>query len=108
MLQRRHHRLPDPAGQLELTTTAVFPPYLAETSDTCGRVSDMADLTDAVQAMCAFCELRATTRRIPTPDGGERWEIRAVSVTGFESWRVEADELIDAVCLLAESLGLDL
>ena len=38
----------------------------------------------------------------------ERWEIRAVSVTGSESWRIEADGLLDAVCLLAESLGLDL
>ena len=71
-------------------------------------VSVMPDLTEAVQALCAFCELRASTRRIPAPDGGERWEIRAVSVTGSESWRVEADELLDAVCLLVESLGFDL
>ncbi len=68
----------------------------------------MPDLTVAVQALCEMCELRASTRRIPTTDGGERWEIRAVSVTGVESWRIEADELLDAVCLLAEQLGLDL
>ena len=81
---------------------------LAETGDNCIRVSDVPDLTDAVQALCEMCELRAYTRRIPTPDGCERWEIRAVSITGSESWRVEADDLLDAVCLLAESLGLDL
>lgn len=79
---------------------------IAETGDNCGMLAGMPDLTDAVQALCAMCELRASTRRIPTPNGGQRWEIRAVSVTGSESWRVEADELIDAVCLLAESLGL--
>lgn len=65
---------------------------LAETGDNRGRVSVMPDLTDAVQALCAMCELRASTRRIPTQDGGERWEIRAVSVTGSESWRTEADD----------------
>ena len=62
----------------------------------------------ALDAICAFCELRASTRRIPTTDGGERWEIRAVSITGVESWRIETDGLLDAVCQLAEQLGLDL
>jgi len=30
-----------------------------------------------------------------------------LSITGSESWRVEADEFIDAVHLLADQLGLD-
>jgi hypothetical protein len=34
-------------------------------------------------------------------------QIRAVSITGVEVWRVEADELIDAVFLLEEQFGLD-
>ena len=67
----------------------------------------MPDLIDAVQALCAFCELCASTRCSPTQNGGERWEIRAVSATGSESWRIEADELLDAVYLLAGQLGLN-
>ena len=47
---------------------------LAETGDNRGMLADMPDLTDAVQALCAFCDLRAFTRRIPTPDGGERFK----------------------------------
>ncbi len=62
---------------------------------------------EAVAALCAFHQLRLSIRPIATDDGHKRWEIRAVSITGSESWRVEADKLRDAVCLLAEQLGLD-
>ncbi len=62
---------------------------------------------EAVAALCALHQLRPSIRPIATDDGHRRWEIRAVSITGSESWRVEADELIDAVRLLAEQLGLD-
>ena len=51
-----------------------------------------------------MCQIRASSRRIPTDDG-ERWEIRAVTVTGGESWRIEADELMEAIIVLAEQLG---
>ena len=61
-----------------------------------------------LDALCLFCELRASIRRLAVKDGPGRWEVRAVSPTGVESWRVEADELIEAVCLLAEQLGFDL
>ena len=69
---------------------------LAENGDIRVMLAGMPDLIDAVEALCALCDLSASTRRIPTPDGGERWEIRAVSITGSESWRVEADEMFDA------------
>ncbi len=62
---------------------------------------------EAVAARCAFHQLRPSIRPIATDDGHKRWEIRAVSVTGSESWRVEAGELIDAMRLLADQLGLD-
>ena len=62
---------------------------------------------EAVAALCAFHQLRPSIHRIATDDGHKRWEIRAVSITGSEWWRVEADELLDAVCLLAEQLGLN-
>ncbi len=62
---------------------------------------------EAAAALCAFHQLRPSVRPIATDDGHRRWEIRAVSITGSESWRVEADELIEAVGLLAEQLGLD-
>ncbi len=62
---------------------------------------------EAVAALCAFHHLRPSIRPIATDDGHRRWEIRAVSITSSESWRVEADELIDAVYLLADQLGLD-
>jgi hypothetical protein len=55
---------------------------------------------EAVAALCAHHQLRSSIHRITTEDGHRRWEIRAVSITGSESWRVEADELIDAVRLL--------
>ena len=62
---------------------------------------------EAVAALCALHQVRPSIRPIFTHDGQKRWEIRAVSITGFESWRVEADELIEAVSLLADQLGLD-
>ena len=62
---------------------------------------------EAIAALCAFYRLRLSIRRIATDDGHRRWEIRAVSITGSESWRVEADELADAVYLLADQLGLE-
>ena len=61
---------------------------------------------EAVAALCASHQLRPSIRPIATDDGHKRWEIRAVSITSSESWRVEADELIDAVYLLADQLGL--
>ena len=64
--------------------------------------------TQTLHVMCAVCEVRAFTRRIPTEGGGERWLIRAVSQTGGESWRIETDELVEGVCVLAELLGVDL
>lgn len=61
-----------------------------------------------LDALCFFCELRASIRRLATEDGPGRWEVRALSPTGVESWQVEADELIEVVCLLAEQLGFEL
>ena len=62
---------------------------------------------EAVAALCAFHLLRPSIRRIATDDGQRRWEIRAVSIRGVEVWRIEADELVDAMYLLADQLGLD-
>ena len=59
---------------------------------------------EAVAALCASHRLRPSIRPIATDDGHKRWEIRVVSITGSESWRVEADELADAVYLLADVL----
>ncbi len=62
---------------------------------------------EAVATLCAFHQLRPSIRPIATDDGHNRWEIPAVSITGSESWRVEAEQLIDAVYLLADQLGID-
>ena len=66
----------------------------------------MPDPATTLGALCVVCQIRASTRRIPTEDGGKRWEIRAVTVTGGESWRIEADELMEAIVILAEQLGV--
>ncbi len=80
----------------------------AVTGSTAIGDASLRDMTyEAVAALCAFHQLRPSIRPIATHDGHKRWEIRAVSITGSESWRVEADKLIDAVYLLADQLGLD-
>ena len=50
--------------------------------------------------------LMAGQLREAVQGGGGRWEIRAVSVTGSESWQIETDGLLDAVCHFANQLGL--
>jgi hypothetical protein len=56
--------------------------------------------------ICEICGLCATVRRVASGAGAQRWEIRAASVGG-ERWRTVADDLIDAVCILAEQLSAD-
>ena len=62
---------------------------------------------EALHTVCALCQVRAIVACIANTNGNLVWEIWALSSTGAEQWHVKADDVIDAVSVMAELIGLD-
>ena len=62
---------------------------------------------ETLDARCNVCNVHCATYRIEDAEGEGYWTLEAIDDEGQE-YKVNHEDLLEAVCILAELLGVDL